>query len=40
MLFGGKDVLVRVPDAGVAKIVKNVARSIGFHEIEATLSKL
>jgi hypothetical protein len=41
MIFGGgKDVLVCIPKAREAKIVKNVARSIGFLEIEMTLSKL
>jgi hypothetical protein len=41
MLFGGgKDVFVYALDAGEAKIVKNVARSIGFLEIETALSKL
>jgi hypothetical protein len=41
MLFGRrKDVLAYVPDAREAKIVKNVARSIVFPEIETTLSKL
>lgn len=41
MLFGGVDnVLLCVPDAGKAKIVKNVTRSIRFSEIEAQLSKL
>lgn len=40
MLFGGKYVLFCLPDAGEAKIVKNVARSIRFPEIGATLSKL
>lgn len=41
MLFGGVDnVLMCVPDAGKANIVKNVTRSIRFSEIEAQLSKL
>lgn len=41
MIFGGgKDVLVCIPEAREAKIVKNVAQSVGFPEIEMTLSKL
>lgn len=41
MIFsGGKYVLVCVSDAREAKVVKNVARSVGFLEIETVLSKL
>jgi hypothetical protein len=41
MIFcGGKYVLVCVSKAREAKIVKNVARSVGFLEIETMLSKL
>jgi hypothetical protein len=39
MLFGGVDnVLMCMPDAGKAKVVKNVTQSIRFLEIEAQLS--
>lgn len=35
MIFGGgEDILACVPNAGEARIVRNVARSIGFPEIE------
>jgi hypothetical protein len=41
MVFGGReDILAYVSNAGEAKIVKNVARSIRFPEIETTHSKL
>jgi hypothetical protein len=41
MIFGGgEDILACVPNAGEARIVRNIARSIGFLEIETAPSKL
>jgi hypothetical protein len=41
MIFGGgEDILACVPNAGEARIVRNIARSIGFLEIERASSKL
>lgn len=41
MLFGGwEDSLAYVPNAGEGRVVRNIAWSIGFLEIEASLSQL